>query len=152
VVFWALEYLRADFPLATVTSAVMITILTVVIFQLTRFVARRYFGPLKGALNAATGLVAFILSLVIAQVTAEPITTLVSYAYYDITGELPAGAVDMSAWRLVFFGLVLMLTLRFYQNGLLYPIVQYFFRPGVLKETVAKRDAAGDLAEAEASL
>jgi branched-chain amino acid transport system permease protein len=152
VVFWALEYLRADFALATVTSAVMIVILTVVIFQLTRFVARRFFGPLKGALNAATGLVSFILSLVIAQVTAEPITTLISYAYYDITGELPAGTVDMSAWRLVFFGLVLMLTLRFYQNGLLYPIMQYFSRPGVLEETVAKRDAAGDLAEAEASL
>ncbi|MBN1219102.1 MAG: branched-chain amino acid ABC transporter permease [Anaerolineae bacterium] len=152
VIFWALEYLRSNFPLSSITSVIIIVLLTIIIFQLARYTARRYFGPLKGAFNAAVGLVSFILSLLIAQLTAEPVTTLISYAYYDITGHLPPGTVDMSAWRLVFFGLVLMFTLRFYQNGLLYPLMQYFFRSGEMAETVAKRDAASGLAEVEASL
>jgi branched-chain amino acid transport system permease protein len=152
VVFWALEYLRADFALTTIGAAIMTLVLTVVVFQLVRVGVKRFFGaPLKGALNAATGLVSFILALLIAQALSIPVTTGISYAIYDLTGYLLSGTVDMSAWRLVFFGLVLMLTLRFYQNGLLYPIMQYFFRPGELAETVAKRDAAGKMTEVEAS-
>ncbi len=151
VVFWALEYLRADFALSTVLGAVLTLLLTIGVFQLARYLAAKYIGPLRGMLNAAAGLVSFIVSLLIAKVVAPPLTTLLSYAWYDITGELPAGTVDMSAWRLVFFGIVLMLTLRFYQNGLLYPIMQYFFRTGDIKQTVAKRDAGGEVAEAEAS-
>lgn len=42
-------------------------------------------------------------------------------------------------WRLVVFGLLLMFTLRFFQNGLLHPILNYLFRRGALAETVAKR-------------
>ncbi|MBN1994437.1 MAG: branched-chain amino acid ABC transporter permease [Anaerolineae bacterium] len=151
VVFWALEYLRSDFPLTTITAVLMTLVLTIVIFQLARYLARKYIGPLKGTLNAAVGLVSFILSLLTAYFTAEPVTTLISYTYYDLTGALPSGTVDMSAWRLVFFGLVLMFTLRFYQNGLLYPLMQYFFRTGDIRATVAKREAAGEMAKAEAS-
>ena len=44
-------------------------------------------------------------------------------------------------WRLVAFGLLLMLTLRFFQNGLLYPIVQFIYRRDVGEQTVAKRQA-----------
>jgi branched-chain amino acid transport system permease protein len=50
--------------------------------------------------------------------------------------------IDMTTWRLVFFGLLLMLTLRFWTNGLIYPIIQWFTRTGVAEETVAKRQAA----------
>jgi len=39
---------------------------------------------------------------------------------------------------LVFFGLVLMLTLRFARNGLLPPLINYFTRAHVAAETVAK--------------
>ncbi|MEM7692999.1 MAG: branched-chain amino acid ABC transporter permease [Pseudomonadota bacterium] len=49
--------------------------------------------------------------------------------------------VDMSTWRLVFFGLLLMITLRFFRNGLIAPIINVFRRSGVAKETVAKRQA-----------
>jgi branched-chain amino acid transport system permease protein len=45
-------------------------------------------------------------------------------------------------WRLVAFGLLLMLTLRFFQNGLLYPIVQFIYRRDVASETVAKRQVS----------
>lgn len=43
-------------------------------------------------------------------------------------------------WRFVAFGLLLMFTLRFFQNGLLHPVLQYIFRRGEIQaETVAKR-------------
>jgi branched-chain amino acid transport system permease protein len=47
--------------------------------------------------------------------------------------------VDMTVWRLVFFGIVLMITLRFFRNGLIAPIIEHFRRRGVAEETVAKR-------------
>lgn len=47
--------------------------------------------------------------------------------------------VDMTVWRLVFFGLLLMITLRFFRNGLIAPIIDYFSRGHVAAETVAKR-------------
>ncbi len=44
------------------------------------------------------------------------------------------------AWRLVAFGLLLMFTLRFFQNGLLHPVLDFLFRRREeLAETVAKR-------------
>ena len=57
--------------------------------------------------------------------------------------------VDMTTWRLVFFGLLLMLTLRFFRNGLIYPIIMYFTRRGVAEQTVSKRQAATESASIE---
>jgi branched-chain amino acid transport system permease protein len=48
----------------------------------------------------------------------------------------------LGSWRLVAFGALLMITLRFFQNGLLYPILQRLNRGGFAAETVAKRQAA----------
>ena len=52
--------------------------------------------------------------------------------------------VDMTVWRLVFFGILLMVTLRFFRNGLIAPIITYFTRGDVAAETVARRVAASD--------
>ena len=49
--------------------------------------------------------------------------------------------IDMTVWRLVFFGVLLMITLRFFRNGLIAPIIAYFYRSGMAEETVAKRKA-----------
>lgn len=49
--------------------------------------------------------------------------------------------IDMTIWRLVFFGLLLMVTLRFFRNGLIAPIITYFWRAGMKEETVAKRSS-----------
>jgi branched-chain amino acid transport system permease protein len=51
--------------------------------------------------------------------------------------------VDMTEWRFVVFGVLLMITLRFFRNGLIAPIISYFRRAGVAEETVAKRKAGG---------
>jgi branched-chain amino acid transport system permease protein len=48
------------------------------------------------------------------------------------------------AWRMVAFGLLLMITLRFWQNGLIYPIINRLTRQTVLAETVAKRQLPTD--------
>lgn len=150
VVFGALEYLRANFALATVMAAGLTLVFTVLIYQGVRYAAKRSFNmSLKGIQNALVGLASLVLAIAVAMLVAQPLTTYLSYAWYDFTGSLLPDMVDMSAWRLVVFGLLLMLTLRFYQNGLLYPIIQFFFRPGSLTETVAKRDAASKMAEAE---
>jgi len=47
-------------------------------------------------------------------------------------------------WRLVAFGLLLMVTLRFFQNGLLYPVIQFIYRRDVGEQTVAKRQAISE--------
>ncbi len=149
IVIWSLEYLRANFATTSVMIVVLTVILTVILYFLGRYAAKKFMDiTLKGPRNVITLVIFFILSLLI----AIPVTTGISYAFYDISGGilLSEVKVDMSQWRMVFFGLVLMLTLRFAQNGLLYPIIQYFFSPGDLADTVAKRDAAEQI-EAEAS-
>ncbi len=151
IIFGMLEYLRADFATTTVMAVILSAIVGLLLFQLVRYSAGQFMGlVLKGPTSVIVGLTCFIIAIPIAFAISPPLTTGLSYAYYDLSGALFPDTIDMSAWRLVFFGMVLMLTLRFYQNGLLYPVIQYFFRPGDLQETVAKRDAARGIAEAEA--
>lgn len=47
--------------------------------------------------------------------------------------------VELGAWRFAAFGLVLVFTLRFAQNGLLYPIVERLFLRRARQATVARR-------------
>lgn len=50
--------------------------------------------------------------------------------------------IEFGAWRYAAFGLLLMFTLRFAQNGLLYPIIDRFFLQRARVETVARRQEA----------
>lgn len=52
--------------------------------------------------------------------------------------------IELGAWRYAAFGVLLMLTLRFWRNGLLQPLLDRFFRNPALEATVAKRRAAAD--------
>jgi branched-chain amino acid transport system permease protein len=56
--------------------------------------------------------------------------------------------VDMTVWRLVFFGVLLMITLRFFRNGLIAPVIARFRRAGMAEETVAKRQLGPGVGEA----
>lgn len=51
-------------------------------------------------------------------------------------------AIQTNAWRMVGFGILLMVTLRFWQNGLIYPVIQRLTRQEAQAETVAKRQPA----------
>lgn len=53
--------------------------------------------------------------------------------------------IALGAWRYAAFGLLLMFTLRFAQNGLLHPIIDRFFRPKTRGETAAKRKEAAEV-------
>jgi branched-chain amino acid transport system permease protein len=48
--------------------------------------------------------------------------------------------IELGAWRYAAFGLLLMFTLRFAQNGLIHPIIDRLFMRQTRKETVIKRE------------
>ena len=49
--------------------------------------------------------------------------------------------IELGAWRYAAFGLLLMFTLRFAQNGLIHPIIDRLFMQRAREATVAKRVA-----------
>jgi branched-chain amino acid transport system permease protein len=95
------------------------------IMQMSLVIAMAVIGGIESLIGAAIGaiIIEFALEFLRTSFTIGPIV------------------IDMTIWRLVFFGLLLMLTLRFWNNGLIYPIIQWFARSGVAEETVAKRQA-----------
>ncbi len=151
IVFIMLEYLRGDFPTTVVVAITLTALLGIIFYRVVGYAVKRSGKTLKNIQKTLAVVVSVIVALAISMVVATPLTTAISYAYYDISGSLLPEEIDMSDWRLVIFGLILMLTLRFSQNGLLYPIVQRLTRAGSLTDTVAKRDAASAMAESEAS-
>jgi branched-chain amino acid transport system permease protein len=98
------------------------------IMQMSLVIAMAVIGGLESLIGAAIGaiIIEFALELLRASFTIGPIV------------------VEMTTWRLVFFGLLLMLTLRFWNNGLIHPIIQRLSRAGLAEETVAKRVAAAE--------
>ncbi|ARE41155.1 Branched-chain amino acid transport system permease protein LivM [Rhodovulum sp. P5] len=98
------------------------------LLQMSLVVAMAVIGGVENFVAAAIG-------AIFLQVMLEALRT-------DITiGGLE---IDMTTWRLVVFGVLLMVTLRFFRNGLIAPVIEYFRRTGVARETVAKRTATVD--------
>jgi branched-chain amino acid transport system permease protein len=98
------------------------------ILQMSLVISMAVIGGLESIVAAAIGaiIIEFALELLRVSFDIGPIT------------------VDMTTWRLVFFGLLLMLTLRFFRNGLIHPIILYFTRRGMADETVAKRNVKSE--------
>ncbi|MCP3970082.1 MAG: branched-chain amino acid ABC transporter permease [Rhodobacteraceae bacterium] len=98
------------------------------LLQMSLVVAMAVIGGVENFVAAAIGaiLIQFVLELLRNSFTIGSVT------------------IDMTIWRLVIFGIILMLTLRFTRNGLIAPIIEYFHRGHVAAETVAKRAAATD--------
>ena len=104
-----------------------VTIITpnnLMILQMSLVVAMAVIGGVENFVAAAIG-------AILIQFMLEFLRT--SFSIGEVT-------IDMTIWRLVFFGVVLMLTLRFARNGLITPIIDYFTRAHVAQETVAERD------------
>lgn len=104
----------------------LITPNTIVLLQMSLVTAMAVIGGLENVVAAAIGaiLISFALELL-----------RTNFAIFGVT-------VDMATWRLVFFGLFLMLTLRFLRNGVIQGALMWIERRGVGSETVAKRQAA----------
>jgi branched-chain amino acid transport system permease protein len=96
------------------------------ILQMSLVIAMAVIGGLESLVGAAIG-------AIIIQFALE---------FLRIDIELGPLVIDMTTWRLVFFGLLLMLTLRFWNNGLISPVIQWLTRSGPTEETVAKRQQA----------
>ncbi len=101
------------------------------LLQMSLVVAMAVIGGVENFVAAAIG-------AIIIQVLLEMLRN--SFTIGGVT-------VDMTEWRLVVFGLLLMVTLRFFRNGLIAPVIDFFARGHVAAETVAKRRAQGEQTE-----
>jgi len=71
------------------------------------------------------------------------VSTIIILQGADITGE--PSVWDTSFWRYAVFGIIMVLTLRYMRNGLLFPVLKWFSgRSAAQAETVSIRDAAID--------
>lgn len=97
-----------------------------IILQMSLVISMAVIGGLENIYAAAIGaiIIQFMLELLRTSFDIGPFT------------------IDMSLWRLVFFGLLLMVTLRWQRNGLIAPLFDRFTRGNVARETVAKRQVA----------
>ena len=108
---------------------------TLIILQMSLVIAMAVIGGLENIYAASVGaiIITFVLELLRTSVTIGPLH------------------IDMTLWRLVFFGALLMLTLRFQRNGLLFPILERINRAGVGRETVSIRTQSPEEEETAAS-
>jgi len=104
------------------------------LLQMSLVVAMAVIGGIENFVAAAIG-------AIFLQVMLEALRTNIGIGGFEI---------DMTTWRLVVFGILLMVTLRFFRNGLIAPLIDHFKRSGVAKETVAKRAGATASHSAEA--
>jgi branched-chain amino acid transport system permease protein len=114
----------------------------VLVFAITAMIAAMAGAVFAHYIGVITPNILLILTLIGAAIGA----ILIEFALEFLRTSFNIGPieVDMSTWRLVFFGLLLMLTLRFWNNGLISPIIQRLTRSGVAQETVAKRAAPAE--------
>lgn len=106
----------------------IITPNNLMILQMSLVVAMAVIGGIESFIAAAIG--AIIIEFVLEMLRNS----------FEIGGV----TVDMTIWRLVFFGILLMITLRFSRNGLISPLIKYFTRAHVAQETVSRRTQTTD--------
>ncbi len=111
----------------------IITPNNLMILQMSLVVAMAVIGGVENVVAAAIGavMINFVLELLRNSFEIGPVT------------------IDMTIWRLVVFGVLLMLTLRFARNGLIAPVIEHFTRGHVAAETVAGRQQAAEAVDAE---
>jgi branched-chain amino acid transport system permease protein len=95
---------------------------TMEILQMSLVIAMAVIGGMESLLGAAIG--AFL-----SRVSLELLREI----------HILGFSIELGAWRYAAFGVLLMFTLRFAQNGLLYPIIDRLFLRKAREETVAKR-------------
>jgi branched-chain amino acid transport system permease protein len=96
-----------------------------IILQMSLVISMAVIGGLENIFAAAIG-------AIVLEFALESLRT--SFSIGPLT-------IDMSMWRLVFFGLLLMVTLRWQRNGLIAPAIEFFTRRNVAAETVSIRQA-----------
>lgn len=100
----------------------IITPNTMELLQMSLIVAMAVIGGMESLIGAALG-------AIVSRIALELLREI------NILGL----HIELGAWRYAAFGLVLVFTLRFAQNGLLYPIVERLFLQRARQATVARR-------------
>lgn len=95
---------------------------TMEILQMSLVIAMAVIGGMESLLGAAVG--AFL-----SRVSLELLREINVFGFQ----------IELGAWRYAAFGLLLVFTLRFAQNGLLHPIIDRLFMQRAREETVSKR-------------
>jgi branched-chain amino acid transport system permease protein len=115
-----------------------------IIGRMSLVIAMAVIGGIESLLGAALG--AILIHFALEWLQQIPVPAALMPKIIELTPTLEKigfGVGDRGiltyAWRMVGFGLVLMLTLRFWRNGLIHPIIDRLFRQRGRVETVAKR-------------
>jgi branched-chain amino acid transport system permease protein len=129
----------------------MIAGLELIIGRMSLVIAMAVIGGIESLLGAALGAIFIHFSLEWLQQIPVPASLMPKLIALQPTLEkFGLGVGDRGlmtyAWRMVAFGLLLMLTLRFWRNGLIHPIIDRLTRQRARKETVAKRVQAAEVA------
>jgi branched-chain amino acid transport system permease protein len=129
------EEAAAAMGVHVVRYKVMVFVITAMIAGLAGTIHWHYIGILT-----PNNMLIRQMSIVITMAVIGGIESLIGAAIGAVVIEYGLELLrPLGNWRLVAFGLLLMLTLRFFQNGLLYPIIQFVYRRDVAKETISKR-------------
>jgi branched-chain amino acid transport system permease protein len=115
-----------------------------IIPRMSLVIAMAVIGGIESLIGAALGAIFIHFSLEFLQQIPVPASLMPRLETITPTLEklgftLTENAIQTNAWRMVGFGILLMVTLRFWQNGVIYPLIQRITRRGALEETVAKR-------------
>ncbi len=117
------------------------------LLQMSTVIAMAVIGSLEILLGAAIG--AFVLHISL-ELLREIILPAWAVNLLVNVGIPATRRVPFGTWRFVLFGLLLMLTLRFARNGLLYPIFERLAGSQQMREaTVAKRKRLAETVETE---
>ncbi|NPA89958.1 MAG: branched-chain amino acid ABC transporter permease [Chloroflexi bacterium] len=109
--------------------------------RMSLIIAMAVIGGSQNLIGAALGAIFIHFSLEWLQQIPLPTAVLQHLLFLNDWGfsvDLHAGVLRTNAWRMVGFGLLLMLTLRFWQNGLISPIIDWLARREAV-ESVAQR-------------
>jgi branched-chain amino acid transport system permease protein len=122
-----------------------------IIGRMSLVIAMAVIGGVESLLGAALGAIFIHFSLELIQEIPVPASMMPKLIEMTPTlQKFGLGVGDSGimtyAWRMVAFGLLLMLTLRFWRNGLIHPIIDRLFRQRAREETVAKRVQAAEVA------
>ncbi len=109
--------------------------------RMSLIIAMAVIGGSQNLIGAALGAIFIQFSLEWLQEIPLPASILHQLLFLNNLGfsvDLNSGVLRMNAWRMAAFGVLLMLTLRFWQNGLISPIIDWLARREAV-ETVAQR-------------
>ena len=113
------------------------------VLQMSLIIAYAVIGGMESLIGAAAG--AFI-SRYMLEAMREVVITLPFGLTTADGGD--AFVWETGAWRFALFGIVMVFTLRYMRNGLLYPFITWFSgRDLAMKETVSKRKDDDDITE-----